>query len=508
MNKKLYLVCYYLNKYYYLNNKYMDQRKNMKNIDRTECVMAVCGPVDAGKSSLIGVLTSGQLDNGRGLARNKILVHPHERETGRTSHITYNPLVYNTTKDTTDSVILSNTKEKSEKTDNLHEFNLRGKKNPFANKVVSFIDLAGHEKYLKTTIFGVTGLFPDYGIVVIGANTGITKLTREHMGILLYLKIPFVITITKVDLAPRHVYQNLCNQLKKLLGRNTYGKVLYFISDSEKNDDETDHYLTHMIGNADIIPIISISNTVGTNIENLHRVLYNLPPRDKWANTKTNGSVMYVDGVFMVPGIGMVVSGTNKGNSIKVKQKMFLGPFNGQFKEIVVRSLHNSLKQDVDETGSGVQCCVAFKLTNQKDKIDRNQINKGMVIIDDISKYKNNVVNTFYARINVLHHSTTIKTGYSPVIHCGPIRQTAKIDLESVTPTDTSTEDKSILRSGDNKIVKFTFCFHPEFIEENMIFFFRDGTTKGVGQVLKITDNLDGINFSNIETKLLIKSNT
>jgi GTPase len=31
---------------------------------------------------------------------------------------------------------------------------------------------------LKTTIFGVTGLFPDYGIVVIGANTGITKLTR------------------------------------------------------------------------------------------------------------------------------------------------------------------------------------------------------------------------------------------------------------------------------------------------------------------------------------------
>jgi GTPase len=210
----------------------------------------------------------------------------------------------------------------------------------------------------------------------------------------------------------------------------------------------------------------------------------------------------------MVPGIGMVVSGTNKGNSIKIKQKMFIGPFNGQFKEIVVRSLHNSLKQDVDETGSGVQCCVAFKLTNQKDKIDRNQINKGMVIIDDISKYKNNVVNTFYARINVLHHSTTIKTGYSPVIHCGPIRQTAKIDLESVTPSDTSTEDKSILRSGDNKIVKFTFCFHPEFIEENMIFFFRDGTTKGVGQVLKITDNLDGIDFSNIETKLLIKSNT
>ena len=84
-------------------------------------------------------------------------------------------------------------------------------------KIISFIDLAGHEKYLKTTVYGVTGLFPDYGIVVIGANTGITKLTREHIGILFYLKIPFIICITKIDLAPSHVYKKLCNRLKNLL---------------------------------------------------------------------------------------------------------------------------------------------------------------------------------------------------------------------------------------------------------------------------------------------------
>ncbi len=254
---------------------------------KAECVLAVCGPVDAGKSSLIGVLTSGQLDNGRGLARNKILVHPHERETGRTSHISYNPLIYN---DLHDNITLTNPKEKS---DNLLNFKLRNGNHPWSNKVVSFIDLAGHEKYLKTTIFGVTGLFPDYCIVVIGANTGITKLTREHLGILLYLKIPIIITITKVDLAPRQVYQNLCNQLKKLLGRNTYGKVLYFISDSDKNNDETDHYLSHMIGNQDIIPIISVSNKDGTNIENLHRILYSLTPRDKWSHVKTWFSILY-----------------------------------------------------------------------------------------------------------------------------------------------------------------------------------------------------------------------
>lgn len=458
----------------------------MEKIEKktTECVLAVCGPVDAGKSSLIGVLTSGQLDNGRGLARNRILVHPHEIESGRTSHITYNPLIYN---NVNESVILTNPTEKS---DNLLNFKLRNQSNPYDNKVISFIDLAGHEKYLKTTIFGVTGLFPDYGIMVIGANTGITKLTREHLGILLYLKIPIIITITKIDLAPKEVYQNLCNQLKKLLGRNTYGKVLYFISDSEKTNDETDHYLNHMIGNPDIIPIISISNKDGTNLENLHRILYCLPPRDKWAHVKTPGTVFYIDETYTVPGIGLVVSGTNKGNPIKLKQKMFIGPFNGQFKEVTIRSIHNSLSQNVSEVTNGVQSCLALKVTNQKDVLDRKNINKGMVIINDLNKYKNNVVTSFWARINVLHHSTTIKTGYSPVIHCGPIRQSAKINLEYVNKDNLITNE-NILRSGDKKIVKFTFSFHPEFIEENMIFFFRDGLTKGVGEVLKISENYE-----------------
>ena len=29
-----------------------------------------------------------------------------------------------------------------------------------STKVVQLIDLCGHEKYLKTTMFGLTGLFP------------------------------------------------------------------------------------------------------------------------------------------------------------------------------------------------------------------------------------------------------------------------------------------------------------------------------------------------------------
>lgn len=49
--------------------------------------VAVVGNVDAGKSTLLGVLTHGELDNGRGMARQKLFRHKHEMESGRTSSV-------------------------------------------------------------------------------------------------------------------------------------------------------------------------------------------------------------------------------------------------------------------------------------------------------------------------------------------------------------------------------------------------------------------------------------
>jgi GTPase len=60
-----------------------------------EVRVAVVGNVDSGKSTLLGVLTRGQLDNGRGLARTNIFVHKHEIETGRTSSISHEILGFN-----------------------------------------------------------------------------------------------------------------------------------------------------------------------------------------------------------------------------------------------------------------------------------------------------------------------------------------------------------------------------------------------------------------------------
>ena len=45
------------------------------------------GNVDAGKSTLLGVLTHGELDNGRGMARQRLFRHKHGMESGRTSSV-------------------------------------------------------------------------------------------------------------------------------------------------------------------------------------------------------------------------------------------------------------------------------------------------------------------------------------------------------------------------------------------------------------------------------------
>ena len=48
----------------------------------------------------------------------------------------------------------------------------------YEDKIIEFTDLAGHEKYLKTTIKGISGCLIDYVAIIINANTGIQLMTH------------------------------------------------------------------------------------------------------------------------------------------------------------------------------------------------------------------------------------------------------------------------------------------------------------------------------------------
>ena len=55
--------------------------------DESDVRVAVIGNVDSGKSTLVGVLSKGIMDDGRGSARMKVFNFSHEASNGRTSSI-------------------------------------------------------------------------------------------------------------------------------------------------------------------------------------------------------------------------------------------------------------------------------------------------------------------------------------------------------------------------------------------------------------------------------------
>ena len=45
----------------------------------------------------------------------------------------------------------------------------------------------------------------DYAFLIIGANMGTIGMTKEHLNITLGLKIPIIVIITKIDIAPNKI---------------------------------------------------------------------------------------------------------------------------------------------------------------------------------------------------------------------------------------------------------------------------------------------------------------
>ncbi len=167
--------------------------------------IAVIGNVDSGKSTLVGVLTKCVMDDGRGSARSKVFNFDHEQKNGRTSSIGQEIMGFN---DDAKQVELERTTSKNQEWSHIATN---------SKKIVTFLDLCGHEKYLKTTMFGLVGLMPDYSMIIVGANMGVSRMTREHLGISLALKVPIFIVITKIDLSPPEVYEKTKETLVKIL---------------------------------------------------------------------------------------------------------------------------------------------------------------------------------------------------------------------------------------------------------------------------------------------------
>eukprot|EP01117_Protostelium_nocturnum_P008569 TRINITY_DN3079_c0_g1_i1.p1 TRINITY_DN3079_c0_g1~~TRINITY_DN3079_c0_g1_i1.p1 ORF type:complete len:693 (+),score=294.36 TRINITY_DN3079_c0_g1_i1:297-2375(+) len=414
-----------------------------------EVRVAVVGNVDSGKSTMLGVLTRGQLDNGRGLARTNIFIHKHEIETGRTSSISQEILGF----DSKGQIV-----------------NYAGVRNLSTNeicessaKIVNFIDLAGHEKYLKTTVFGLTGHSPDFAMLMIGANMGVSGMTKEHLGIVLALRVPVFLVVTKIDMCPENILKETMQQIKKVLKSPGCKKIPILI----RNDDDVIVAARNFVSER-IAPIFTVSNVTGHNIDLLRKFLNLLPVRTEWEEAQKKPPEFHIDSTFSVPGVGTVVSGTLVAGNIAVNQTLMLGPDEfGNFNPAVVKSIQTK-RLPVKTVKAGQTAAIALK------KIKRSSLRKGMVMVDPVLKPVS--CREFEAEVLVLYHSTTISANYQAVVHSGVAQQTAKlVGL-----------NKDYMRTGDKAKVQFRFMYWPEYMKEGARLIFREGRTKGIGRVTRI----------------------
>ena len=412
-------------------------------------------------STLIGTLISGEKDNGRGLTRSHVFVYPHELKSGRTSAISHQIIGY----DYEGKIVNYQGLGKLSWQEIVQK----------SSKIISIMDLAGHEKYLHTTILGLASSFPDICMIIVDANNGIKPMTKEHILLCVTLKIPFIIVVTKIDLCKDR--QNVLQETKQSINKFLKYPGIRRLSFNINSEDDI---LTSIknIYTGSITPIFYVSNTTGEGIDYL-KYFFNIINKKNPEKLKDEFVEFHIDHVFSVYGFGTVLGGHLLSGTVKVGDKLLIGPNNGEYDNVIIRSIHCK-KISLQTVTSGSYVCFGIK------KIDKNNIKRGNVIIS--SNAPKLVVKVFTAKITVLKtQSTTIRVGYEPIFHCHAIRQVIKI--VNITEKKNSRNvliDDDCLRNGDSANVIFTFKYSPQYLKPGSRFILCESKTKVIGEVVNI----------------------
>jgi len=406
-------------------------------------VVATAGHVSHGKSTLIGTLITGRPDK-EGKNWLYLNVLPHEIERGLSADLHYALYGFKEGR----VLNLKNPLDKRERAKIVEQ----------AEKIISFIDTVGHEPWLRTTIRGLVGQNVDYGLLVVAADDGVTRITREHLGLLLAMDLPIIVCITKVDKVEERKIEEVEKQVEELLKH--VGRVPFLIKD-EKD-------LNVIIDKLDVVsPLIRTSAVTLDGYNLLNKLFYSLPERKKILEKPF---LMFIDRVYNIPGTGTVVSGTIKQGKLKAGSELLIGPDeSGNFKKVKAKSIEMHYCR-LEEANAGLVVGIAIR------GIKNEEVERGMILCDEAIQPK--AVKSFEAEILVLHHPTRIASGYEPVLHCNTIAESVKFELL----------DKNYLKSGESGKVKMKFKYKPHFVQVNDKFVFREGKTKGIGTITKILE--------------------
>lgn len=440
------------------------RREECRITPPVELRVAVLGPVDSGKSTLVGVLTKGSLDNGRGLARMKVFRHNHEVANGRTSSIVQHMMGF----DQRGAIVNYGSGLLDASPLSAEEVMQRSR------KVVSFIDLAGHEKYLKTTLSGMVGLAPDHAMLSISAlppeGCGGADAPLEHLHLALALDVPLSVVLTKVDMASEEMASSTLASLTEVLG--SVGRRLVVVSSAAD--------LCSVASAADAVPIFLVSNVTGVGLELLRTYIRDLPRRALWDDARHEPTEVHLDDSFDVDGVGRVLAGTIRRGRVQVGDTVLLGPdrATGAFHPVVIRSMHvNRVSVRAGHAGQ----CVTLALQGPHEDLPcggssspRKQF-KGAVLLSPTCSPS--AVYEFDAHVVVLCAPEGALTAkHEPVVHAHTTRQSAKILRMS----------QGSVGKGEAAVCTFRFRHHAEYLAEGMTMLLRGGRTLGIGRVVAV----------------------
>lgn len=266
-------------------------------------------------------------------------------------------------------------------------------------ETIGFIDVPGHEKFIRNMLCGVAGI--DFVLFIVAADDGPMPQTREHLAILDLLGVSRgAVALTKIDRVEELRAVEVSEQVDELFADTSL----------------------------DGVPVFPVSAMNGDGIDGLKQHLLdaaaNMPPRPATGNFR-----LAIDRAFDVVGAGLVVTGTAFSGHI---ESGAAARVLGADMDVRVRGIH-AQNAESDTGRAGQRCALNLAGTD----LDKDLIRRGdWVVTGDLPPpvYKIDV------RMRVLDSESRALAHWTPVhVHLGAAETTGRVAVlgdKAIAPSE------------------------------------------------------------------------
>ena len=285
---------------------------------------------------------------------------------------------------------------------------------------LGFVDVPGHERFVHNMLAGATGI--DAALLVVSAAEGVKPQTVEHLQIVDLLGLDRgLVALTKADLADDDQLLERMAEIEALLS-------------------------TTALAGSEIVPVSAVT---GRGVDELKTRLLAL---GESARGTAGFARLAVDRCFVLPGAGVVVTGTVHAGEIRVDDRLLLTPSG---LEARVRSLH-AQNRPAEVGRAGERC--ALNLSGPK--LSRDSVRRGDWVVGPALHAPTDRLDV---RLKLLASEPQALKHWSPVhVHLGAAHVMGRVALlqgDRLAPGDTALaqlvlEEKVGAIAGDRAILR------------------------------------------------------